>query len=100
VTCSAVSCTSTGELHERVYAPFTQSKAKLADWVQHRSGPWKPKPVKRVYIPKGNAKLCPLGIPVIADRCLQALTLNALEPEWEARFGPRSYGFPAGSRLS
>src|SRR6266542_3225742 len=36
-----------------------QSKAELADWMQHRSAPWRPKPVKRVYIPKGNAKTAP-----------------------------------------
>jgi RNA-directed DNA polymerase len=35
-----------------------------------------------VYISKANGKQRPLGIPVIADRCLQALTVNALEPEW------------------
>jgi group II intron reverse transcriptase/maturase len=35
---------------------------------------------------------------VIIDRCLQAVTLNALEPEWEARFEPRSYGFRPGCR--
>lgn len=33
---------------------------------------------------------------MIADRCLQALTVNALEPEWEARFEPRSFGFRPG----
>ena len=33
---------------------------------------------------------------MIADRCLQALAVNALEPEWEARFEPRSYGFRPG----
>jgi RNA-directed DNA polymerase len=33
---------------------------------------------------------------VIADRCLQALTLNALEPEWEARLEPKVYGFRPG----
>jgi RNA-directed DNA polymerase len=38
----------------------------------------------------------PLGIPVIADRALQAVVLNALEPEWEARFEARSYGFRPG----
>jgi RNA-directed DNA polymerase len=49
-----------------------------------------------VYVPKGNAKLRPLGIPVIMDRCHQNRVKNALEPEWEARFEPRSYGFRPG----
>jgi RNA-directed DNA polymerase len=49
-----------------------------------------------VYVPKNNGRRRPLGIPVIADRCLQALTVNALEPEWEARFEPKSYGFRPG----
>jgi RNA-directed DNA polymerase len=71
-------------------------KAVLAEWVQRRSGPWEPKPVKRVYIPKANGKRRPLGIPVIVDRALQAHVVNALEPEWEARFEPRSYGFRPG----
>jgi RNA-directed DNA polymerase len=71
-------------------------KAYLADWVQRRAGPWEPKPVKRVYIPKANGKRRPLGIPVIVDRALQAQVVNALEPEWEARFEPRSYGFRPG----
>jgi RNA-directed DNA polymerase len=35
-------------------------------------------------------------VPVIADRCLQAQALGALEPEWEARFEPKSYGFRPG----
>ncbi|WP_245714774.1 group II intron reverse transcriptase/maturase [Micromonospora inyonensis] len=73
-----------------------QQKAELADWVQHRARPWSPRPVKRVYVPKSNGRRRGLGIPVIADRALQALTVNALEPEWEARFEPKSYGFRPG----
>jgi RNA-directed DNA polymerase len=75
-----------------------EAKADLAEWVQHRAEPWAARPVRRVYIPKrGSAgKQRPLGIPVIADRALQAVAANALEPEWEARFEPRSYGFRPG----
>lgn len=73
-----------------------QQKVELADWVQHRARPWSPRPVKRVYVPKSNGRRRGLGIPVIADRALQALTVNALEPEWEARFEPKSYGFRPG----
>ena len=71
-------------------------KAALAEMVQRRSGLWRPKPVKRVYIKKANGKKRPLGIPVIVDRALQAHVVNALEPEWEARFEPKSYGFRPG----
>jgi RNA-directed DNA polymerase len=71
-------------------------KAGLTRWVHRQARPWTARPVKRVYIPKANGKKRPLGIPVIVDRVLQARVVNALEPEWEARFEPRSYGFRPG----
>ena len=76
----------------------SESRAEVAVRVHQSIRTWKPRAVRRVYIPKaGNAaKLRPLGIPVILDRCHQARVRNALEPEWEARFEPKSYGFRPG----
>ena len=57
----------------------------------------KVKPTRRVWIPKpGTEEKRPLGIPVMNDRALQSLVKLALEPEWEARFEPNSYGFRPG----
>jgi RNA-directed DNA polymerase len=76
----------------------SRARGEVAVRVHLSASSWAPAAVRRVYIPKASnrAKLRPPGIPVIMDRCHQARVRNALEPEWEARFEPRSYGFRPG----
>jgi RNA-directed DNA polymerase len=64
--------------------------------IEIQGSPRRARPVRRVFIPKATGKLRPLGIPVILDRAQQARVRNALEPEWEARFEPKNYGFRPG----
>ena len=73
-----------------------QQRLKLAKRLRNLSS-WKVAPIRRKYIPKpGTNEWRGLGIPVMADRAMQALTKLALEPEWEAKFEPNSYGFRPG----
>jgi RNA-directed DNA polymerase len=73
-----------------------KQRLELARKLHKRSG-WKVVPIRRKYIPKaGTNEWRGLGIPVMADRAMQALVKLALEPEWEAKFEPNSYGFRPG----
>ncbi|MGW1617389.1 hypothetical protein ACWCQZ_50565 [Streptomyces sp. NPDC002285] len=66
---------------------MSQSKAALADWVQHRTRPWKPKPVKRVFIPKaGTTKKRGLLRPVAWSRVLASVVVERFIRLWAEGF--------------
>ena len=79
---------------DKLLVKTPQARAKLCEQLSELEL-HKVHPVRRVFIPKKQGQR-PLGIPAIADRCVQAMVKNALEPYWEARFEGISYGFRPG----
>ncbi len=61
-----------------------------------KSGRYKAPPVKRVYIPKGDGRLRPIGIPALEDKILQRAVVMVLTPLYEQDFLDCSYGFRPG----
>jgi RNA-directed DNA polymerase len=88
--CAGIDKVSIGMFGMRVEKRLTRMSEQL------REETYEPRPVKRVWIPKGGGSLRPLGVPTIIDRVVQTSLRNAMEPIFERKFEANSYGFRPG----
>ena len=83
-----------GQSTERFEAQAERYLLELHE--QLKDGSYRPSPIKRVEIPKGDGRTRPLGIPTVKDRVVQTALKTAIEPIFEVQFRPGSYGFRPG----
>ena len=84
-----------GKKAERYLLESPERLLRVQAWL--KAGEYRPKPVKRVWIPKlGSKELRPLGVPTVEDRVVQTAVRNVIEPIFEKIFAEHSYGFRPG----